>query len=472
MMSRLDRALFLGCLLHVLLSQRLALGQAASPEVGITGAISSSSIRKDELLPFTLTIKNKSDAKATYGTPLRGITLLRMPDSYVLDEKHDICVLPPLPPRKESCGTYPNRVASPNLLAESLAPGGSLTVQGYLRPTEIHRASLLTMVVGWTVVGAAHPSVQVSSSVPVTLGENQVRSTDWIRWPTFDEFMKILAVPALLVLIGALVGFILDQVNKNRDERMAATERERESVKRAAELDSEVDRRKHDQDQSVRAETWNQMLPIVHKYTTECYLPLSSAADRMRINVRLWQQDPRLSTQKVAFFYLLFVGKKMTITRDTVGGFYFKDLRGEMLASECWRRHRRALLGRESTKFNLAVKASVGLLDERETYQNFEKKFAGNGVPYVDHNLQEAWDQFRKWLTRASRVDYAMQHLLGFCLILDYELNRPYDYWYDPPARLSLTLGMEGLLRRIAADSDYRQDEVDEYFSKVIRPKN
>src|SRR5712691_9711506 len=214
------------------------------------------------------------------------------------------------------------------------------------------------------------------------------------------------------------------------------------------------------------------MLPIIHKYSTECYVPLSNPADRMRTNLRLWQADPRPATQKIAFIYLLFVGKKMAITRNTVGGFYFKDLRGEMLAAECWRKHRRAVLGRESTKFNVAVKASVGLLDDKETYQTFENKFVSKAGPYLDNNIQEAWDQFRKWSTRTARVDYAMQHLLGFCLILDYELNRPYDYWYDPPARLTLTPEMEKLLRRIAAKSDYTQPQVDEYFAKGIRPKH
>jgi hypothetical protein len=435
----------------------------------MTGGISSNSIRKDELLQFTLTIKNKADAKTQPGTPLHDVILLRVPDSYALDLTHGICVLPPLPPRSESCRTYPN--ISPNLLTQSLASGESVTVQGYLRPTEVHKALLLTMVVGWTTGDATHPAVLVSSSLPVTLGANQVGSTSWLRWPTFDEFMKILAVPALLALIGALVGFILDQVNKNRDARMATMERERETVRRDAENAAEVDRRKHDQEQSVRAETWNQMLPIIHKYTTECYLPLSTAADRLRSNVEIWQTDSRISTQRIAFFYLLFVGKKMTITRNTVGGFYFKDLRGEMLASECWRRHRRAVLGRESARFNLAVKASVGLLADTETYQTFENKFAGKGVPYADHNIQEAWDQFGKWLTRTPRVDYAMQHLLGFCLILDYELNRPYDFWYDPPARLSLTAEMEALLRRIGEGSDYTTEQIDQYFLKVIRSK-
>jgi hypothetical protein len=470
-MLQLDRAFRIGCLLAMFLGSCFALEHTALPDLAVTGGISSHSIRQDELLQFTLTIKNKAEAKTPSSISLHSLRLLRVPDSYALDENQGLCVFPPLPPRHDYCEASASAGQPRGVLADVLAPGESLTVQGYLRPTAVHKTSVLTVVVGWTIVDSRDPSIQVSSSLPVSLGENQVQSTHWIRWPTFEEFMKILAIPVLLVLVGALIGFILDQVNKNRDARLANAERDRETIRRQAEEAKETDRRKHDQDQSVRAETWNQMLPIVHKYTTECYLPLSSAADRMRTNVQLWQADPRTATQRVAFFYLLFVGKKMAITRDTVGGFYFKDLRGEMLASECWRRHRRALLGREYTPFNVAVKAAVGLLDDRETYQTFEKKFAGKLVPYADENIQQAWDRFREWLRRKSRVNYAMQHLLGFCLILDYELNRPYDYWYNPPAQLVLTPGDGETTARIAAKSDYTQQQVDEYFAEVIRRK-
>ena len=445
-------------------------GQTNTPEVVVSGSLSAHTILENELLQFTLTIKNKPDAKSGSGASLHAIELQRVPDSYALDEQHELCVYPPLPPRRNSCD--PSAKAGPaHLLAESLAPGESLTVQGYLRPTAVHKTSLLTAVVGWSIGSSADASVQVSSTLPVSLGENQVQSAKWVRWPNFDEFMKILAVPALLVLIGALIGFILDQVNKNRDERLAKAEEDREAARRQAQDASEADRRKHDQDQSVRAETWNQMLPIVHKYTTECYLPLSSAADRMRTNVLLWKADARTATQRVAFFYLLFVGKKMAITRVTVGGFYFKDLRGEMLASECWRKHRRALLGRESTPFNVSVRAAAALLNNNETYQTFEKKFAGKDVPYANEHIQQAWEHFREWLRRTSRVKYAMEHLLGFCLILDYELNRPYDYWYDPPATLALSEEMEKLLRKILAKSNYTQKQTNEYFATVIHPK-
>jgi len=441
-----------------------AWGDANSPEVAAVGSITSRSITKNELLGFTLNVRNKT------GLPLSSLKLIRVPDDYELGA---VAVLTP----QQGETYFPRYSPAQDVLIPVLPPGGNITVWGYLKPLGPHRAATLAMTLSWTLPPG---SAGLPTSLPMSLGESQVR--DWYEAQWISDLTKILAVPLLLAVITALVTYSLNLLARNKEQREEARRQQIESDKKRAEDlkeekrkadEAEAERRRADAEHAaaVRTETWNQMLPIVHKYTTECYLPLSSAADRMRSNVRLWQADPRLANQKIAFFYLLLMGKKMAITRDTVGGFYFKDLRGEMLASECWRRHRRAVLGRESTKFNVAVKASVGLLGDRENYQTFERKFAGKTAPYLDDNIQEAWEQFQKWLTRTARVNYAMQHLLGFCLILDYELNRPYDYWYDPPARLALAPEIEKLLRRVAGDSDYTQEQIDQYFLNTVRPK-
>ncbi len=443
-----------------------ARAESTASEVSATGSITSRSITKKEMLGFTINVRNKT------GVPLGNVKLIRLPDDYELERA--LTVLTPQQGKKY----FPQFSPADDVLISSLPPGGNITAWGYLKPQGTHKAATLILKLSWTLPSG---SSGAPTSVAVNLGDNQVRGWWEAQW--ISDLTKILAVPLLLAVITALITFSLNLLARNKEQREETrrqqiendrrqAEDQKEEARRTAEAEAERRRVKADHAAAVRTETWNQMLPIIHKYSTECYLPLSSAADRMRTNLRLWQADPRPATQKIAFFYLLFVGKKMAITRNTVGGFYFKDLRGEMLAAECWRKHRRAVLGRESTKFNVAVKASVGLLDDKETYQTFENKFVGKAGPYVDNNIQEAWDQFRKWSTRTARVDYAMQHLLGFCLILDYELNRPYDYWYDPPARLTLTTEMEKLLRRIAAKSDYTQPQVDEYFAKVIRPKH
>jgi hypothetical protein len=439
-------------------------GEAPPSEVSATGNLTSRSITKDELLGFTLTIRNKTSL------PVSSLKLIRVPDDYAVGA---VTVLTP-----QAGKTYfPQFSPANDILASSLAPGQNITVWGYLKARDPHRAATLMLTLSWALPSGSSSS---PTSISVNLGESQVR--DWYEAQWITDLTKILAVPLLLAVITALITFALNLLARNKEQREEERRQQIENIRKREEeqkeqerkkAEGEAERRRSDAEHAaaVRTETWNQMLPIVHKYTTECYLPLSSASDRLRANVKLWQADPAGATQRVAFFYLLLVGKKMAITRSTVGGFYFKDLRGEMLASECWRKHRRAILGRESTKFNLAVKASVSLLEDRETYQTFEKKFVGKASHYSIGTIQEAWDEFKKWSTRTSRVNYAMQHLLGFCLVLDYELNRPYDYWYDPQARLVLTPQMEKLLRRIAKKSDYTQKQVDEYFAKVIRPK-
>src|SRR5207302_7609818 len=165
--------------------------------------------------------KNKASLKSGATGTLHGLTLWKLPDSYTLDEAQKICVLFP-PSLVKSCLTAQEFSAAKSLLADSLEPGKSITVQGYLKPKEIHNTSSLTAIVSWYTLDASQPPVALSASQAVGLGENQVLDTDWWRWPTFDDFMKIVFVPIVLLLIGAITGAVVNWVNSRRDARTAA----------------------------------------------------------------------------------------------------------------------------------------------------------------------------------------------------------------------------------------------------------
>lgn len=159
--------------------------------------------------------------------------------------------------------------------------------------------------------------------------------------------------------------------------------------------------------------------------------------------------------------------------RSSVGAFYFKDLRGETLVAECWRRQRLSLAGSdEDDPFQLALSGAVNRISQTESYASFKEQFEdGSGVTYGDPTVQTAWSLFQKWLTQPQMVAEFEKYLEGFTAVLDYESNRPYEYWYDTPPRLVVSAEIEGLLKSILRDASYAEKEISDYFREVIRPK-
>jgi hypothetical protein len=456
MISAPARTLFLIFFLCNLLHSGFVAAQSIVPEVSLSASISSHVIREDEVLPFIITIRNKSDAKS--GSAIGSITLWKLPDSYKLDDSQQICVVPPLPPRTDPCETSHAFLAAHSLIASSLAPGAIVTVQGYLKPTALHKASTLTSIVTWNVVDRdnAKGAATVSSSQGVNLGENQVVASSWISRLSLDELLKILAVPALLLLIGAMITAAVNSINVWRERRAATAQ-------------AAIDAARHiqEQERAVRAETWKQMLPISHNYAAKFYLPLSLAAERFADSLK--QSNARL-----AFFYLLFCGRKMIATRNEIGGFYFKDLRGETLAAVCWKNHRLACLGEEDSPLYRAVRDSIDQLEEIDSFEGFEKRFAevsGGVVEFTEDCIQQAWILFQTWIG-TKNVATTIQHLEGFYAVLDFESNRPYEYWYDTPAKLKITAETQQLLRDLLEnEKKYSAEEIAGYFTgNTVRP--
>jgi hypothetical protein len=449
MISSTPRALlpsFLICFVFSLASS----AQSAVPEISLSGNISSHSIREDEVLQFTINIKNKVDSK-TGPSSVRALTLWKLPDSYTLDDSRDICVVPFLPSRTNSCETPKAFFDSHNLLAESLAPGESLTVQGYLKPTGVHKTSTLTAVLAWSAVGNGKPSPAAYASQWVSLGESQVVDNTWLGRLSADEILKIVAVPALLLMVGGLTTLVVNLVNVWREKRTHAQEQLR----------------------SIRSETWKQMLPVSHTYAAKCYLPLSLAAGRLAASLHALGSPG--GSERVTFFQVLLCGSAMTKTRKKTGGFYFKDLRGETLAAECWRLQREALIGaNEEDPFNLAIRNAVDCLGDIETYGAFMKKFpevaGAPQVTYINPDIQAAWSLFTTWAKNPAAVATVEKYLEGLVAVLDYESNRPYEYWYDTVPRLVVSEPTEDTLREVLVAKKYTEKEVKQYFEAVVRP--
>ncbi|MFZ0794565.1 MAG: hypothetical protein WAM65_12395 [Candidatus Korobacteraceae bacterium] len=467
-------------------SQPIA-GQTASSDVSITGSLSARFTHQNEALQFTLTVKNKADAKTSPNASLRDLTLQGLPAGYSIDAAMPVCILPLVPPQIQSCDVGANFEKYHRVFIPVLSPGQSVTVQGYLKPNSdaAHKSAALTVVVAWIAAQSGIPSSQSAS-----LGENQVLGT-WQSIATWiSDLFKLLAIPAILALIAwwlnnqdrrrdnafAEASRIRDEAfanaNRAHDEQFANANRARDEAFAIAQLNRQKAQHEHEQEQALRSETWKQMLPISHNYAAKFYLPLSLAAQYLAAEL-----DRPIKKRYLAFYYLLLCGKKMTATRNEIGGFYFKDLRGERLAASCWEIQREACLGKPDDAFYKGVHAAIDSFDDGiDSFESFESNFLDTSTDpptFVDHSIEETWKLFNTWCKDKGKVEKTAQYLRGFYAVLDYESNRPYQYWYDSeesPAHLVIKEETEKLLKKLLEEAKYSPQQVQNYFKDCVRP--
>ena len=214
------------------------------------------------------------------------------------------------------------------------------------------------------------------------------------------------------------------------------------------------------QKQSVSTETLKQMLPVSLSYAAEYYLPLSSAAEGL-------VREVGASNRELAFYYAIYFQKRMDLNRAAIGGFYFKDLRGERLAAECGKKYALTMMGKADAPLNRAITACVSKLEEIRDYESFTQRFqmiAGPSTSYQVTEAQKAWQLFDSRLNKTSEVKEAMLYLSALYSVLDFEANRPFEYWYDTEFRLQAAPEVLDHLRSIAKDLKFTDKEM-EYFT-------
>ena len=458
--TRFARALLLGFLILIAPAVPLAFGESSSAQISATGTITSHSTLKNELLPFVVTLRNDS------ASPLSSVRLVRTPQNYELQK---VCMLGS--DEKVSCLARQQLASTRYLLTDTISPGQSFTMWGDLRPVVTHKPETLTLIVGWEIKKAE--ATPYPSSLVVSLGENQVLGCLETFWTAVVEVAKLLLIPIAL----AGIGFFLNLSMKQREERIENREKLREEARQDAE-----------RDRTVRAETLKLMLQISHGYASQYYLPFSIAlagmAKYLRESIALEGEDDVLrgSKCKVAFYYHLLAWRRMSKITKAIGGFYLKDLRGEALVAECWRRHKLAVAGGVEDPRYIATRAAIKrFTDDTDSYQAFEEQFENSaGEGYWDEHIQLAWTLFQEWLNDKNKVkqtwmddkstvqEQVALNLEAFSSILDWEANRPYQYWYDHTAKLTLNDETEKLLKEMLGNEvQFSAKEKTEYFADV-----
>lgn len=121
----------------------------------------------------------------------------------------------------------------------------------------------------------------------------------------------------------------------------------------------------------------------------------------------------------------------------------------------------------------MAVRDSMDQLEDIDSYEGFEKRFAdisGGVVEFTEDSIEQAWTLFQVWIGTGN-VAPTIQYLEGFYAVLDFESNRPYEYWYDTPAKLKIAAETEQLLRKLLAEEKkYSAEEINGYFTSTVRP--
>jgi hypothetical protein len=325
-------------------------------------------------------------------------------------------------------------------------------------------------VLTWSTAG------KPSSSTTIALGENQVQdSWEWLSSSWAYQLFKDLAVPISLLVVG----FVLNSLAKGRENRQATKQRTEHDLKE-----------EQDKKRDARSETLKQMLPVSHTYAAKYYLPLSRSTERAVI--ALYEMTGHLETKAKtpaafdpakfaaashrSFFYVLMAKRILDGMRKEIGGLYFKDLRGEQLAAACIKKFE-LLLGGDTAPLSLAIQRLANLLKRTATYETFQSAFWPVGVTgplsqeqtYTD----SAWKLFGPWVTNDKNRQETLQYLSALTIVLDFEANRPYEYWYDVMGKLELErlnkpdpagayVNVENTLRSVA--SGFAPQEIDSYL--------
>lgn len=409
-------------------SCQLAGAQAPAQPTGtslvVSGQIAKAKIRTSESVSFWITLKNQGILA------VKSVKLIRFPES-----EYSLCIFDP---SKGQC-----LPANAGLdLAPSMDNGQTFTVWGELKPKSAHSSEKLSFVVGWTSAGAL-------SFAAVPLGENQVLDGwdyAWDKW--LGAIVKTLTIPALL----AFLAFLFDRLAARKETRQ-----------RLAEKSEEAAEARRATDQAVATETWKQMLPLSHQYAGRLYLPLSSAAQDA-IDA-FGEKDGH-----AAFFYILLLLKRIDRAKKKIGGLYFKSYAGEELAQLCWRRFRSTFLGKDIDSFFQRMHHSATLLGPIDDFDSFKSQYLDHPASAPTKEILAGFADFEtKRMDPAIQVP-AIQYLRGFFSILDYETNRPYEYWYQQKAKLETTADTLELLKKLATEKAIAGSE--EYFKdvKIVTP--
>jgi len=280
-------------------------------------------------------------------------------------------------------------------------------------------------------------------------------------WAAIVGFYKDLAIPILLVVLA----YIFKQWEDARERDRQATESERQQL----------------------LQTWNKMLPVSHSDATKYYMPLAAAIKESYKFFKKCLEAIKPAAQslpansplvKQSLYYFLLTMRRFRSMSSERGGLYFKDRTGERISSLC-----------VSEMFRLYLRTVPDLLRHTSVVLSHIKPFEiyGEFIPVLESSLAataprtplqesllEVHKEFHIWIS-TSEFGEIVPLLKALLTVLEFEMNRPYEFWYPKAQKERLNLEddvkkiLEGLAERAKVDDDqYKSLPVDlaEYFKR------
>jgi len=433
-----------------------ALALPAASDVDVTAGLSQSKLRVGKNVRFWLTIRNRSSL---------GLTNVSLSDPGLMGFKivsrcwrpisGSSCVPPALAGKSESV-TMPGELPNQNqdVIVSDLSAGQTLSLWGELSAADRQEKQKPYLIVQWESKG------QGRSQVVALLGELEAQNWfDSVKegWTAVLGFLKDLALPIML----AVLAYLFKKWEDARQEEHDIAETNREQARQKAE-----------RERQQLLQTWNNMLPISHEDATKYYMPLGSAVRSTleafeRCQTALDKTPPELprgsAGSKHALYYLLVTLRRCRSIADERGGFYFKDRVGEKLAALCIEQFIR-LYARDIPLVAESISQVLNGIEPQENLGTFipklDESLAGaKATPPVEDAQCRVYNQFFDWLSTAE-FRQTIPLLKALRPILDFEMNKPYEFWYpeSQKERLILDPKVEKTLQELA-EARKRQDD-------------
>jgi hypothetical protein len=298
--------------------------------------------------------------------------------------------------------------------------GGSVIVREDLIPRRRSGAAMITALFTWRDAAGALQKQAVALG-PVRFTSSLLEALSNAA-ATLLSLLKTLALPVVL----AMLGYILQQ---------------------------------RQQDLVQERQAWASMLPVSHENNTKFYIPMLGGIRAFGTRLKEFAKDPTKNDLcKQACFFLLFTFRRMREMEKKGSGFYLMDRTGEELVASCWDafwdRMRIELHPYED------VSALLDAMGPNESTSSHKEKMKAAGL---EDKVQEVEDRFARWAKGSKAKDFSL--LLLFSVLLEFELNRIYKFWYGSEPTFP-TRAFAELLSDLRSDFPGLSAAVETYVAK------
>jgi hypothetical protein len=326
------------------------------------------------------------------------------------------------------------------------------------------------------------------SSRSLSLGELSSASP-WKLWVAGNPLFLPLLTGVLGGLIVAVVQAWLASRQKSREyQRAQLAKLNEENRARQAKIDEEgraSKARKLEEERTHKVATWDLMLPQSHQLATQHYVHMQSFVNGAISSLQRYETaskpsapaDPEIKDLPLrSFLYLLLFARRMQYSTDTVGALYFKNRTAEEIVSRCYYVYRKLYFDRsiqsrgeyEAILRGISPKARVS-----DLYEKLNRKPGAASPAPADTKalaaielgkaLQAAFAEFDTlWIQGAAGKALRAKIvpvLDGFASVLQFEMNRPYRYWYNEPSLLEIGTSARTAIETLGQDEAFGKND-------------